>query len=101
MEKERLRIFIAGSKALSEQRKILRAVLSQLQNMFNVMIEARTYEDFPDSLVDGGRQADYNKYIANEAEIVAFVFDSKVGGITKKEFDVAWPSIAINAISIP
>lgn len=62
------------------------------QNRFNCSIEAKTFEDFSDSLVVGGRQADYNRYIANEADVVAFIFDSTVGGITLEEFDIAYRS---------
>ena len=57
-----LKVFIAGSKVLSEQRNILRAVLMRQQGLFNIMIEAKTFEDFADSLVDGGAQKTlYNK----------------------------------------
>lgn len=85
-----LRIFIAGSKALAEQRNILRAVLMRQQGLFDVVIETKTFEDFSDSLIKGGQQAQYNKYIETEADIVVFIFDSRVGDITKHEFDIAY-----------
>lgn len=96
MGKSKLQIFIAGSKVLVEQRRIFRSVLMELQTLFNHMIEAKTFEDFSDSLIQGGRQTDYNNYIANEADIVAFIFDSNVGGITREEFDVAYHSFENN-----
>lgn len=86
-----LKVFIAGSKVLSEQRNILRAVLMRQQGLFNIMIEAKTFEEFSDSLIDGGAQKTlYNKYIASEADIVVFVLDGSVGGFTKEEFYVAY-----------
>lgn len=62
------------------------------QVLFNVMVEAKTFEDFPDSLTDttDGRQSEYEKYIKEQADIVAFIYDGKVGEITKKEFNVAY-----------
>lgn len=88
----KLKCFIAGSKALEKQRIIFRSILSKMQNLWNITIEAKTFEDFSTTLSEEGRQADYNNYIANEADIVAFIFDSHVGGITLKEFEVAHES---------
>lgn len=85
-----LKIFIAGSKVLADQRNILRAVLMRQQGLFDVVIETKTFEDFSDSLIKGGQQAQYNKYIATEADVVVFIFDGRVGDITKHEFDVAY-----------
>ena len=45
------KVFIAGSKDLSDQRNILRAVLMRKQVEFNVMIETKTFEDFSDALI--------------------------------------------------
>lgn len=88
----KLKCFIAGSKALEKQRIIFRSVLSKMQNLWDITIEAKTFEDFSTTLSEEGRQADYNNYIANEADIAAFIFDSHVGGITLKEFEVAHES---------
>ena len=79
------KVFIAGSKDLSDQRNILRAVLMRKQVEFNVMIETKTFEDFSDALITGGAQETlYNKYISDEANIIVFVLDNRIGGITKK-----------------
>ena len=85
-----LKIFIAGSKVLEKQRITLRAVLMRMQVLFNLMIEAKTFEDFSDSLIEGGRQTDYNRYITEQTDIAVFVFDNSVGGITKDEFNLAY-----------
>lgn len=91
ISKDYLKVFIAGSKILSVQRNILRAVLMKQQGLFNLMIEAKTFEDFPNSLIVGGAQNTlYNKYISREADIVVFVLDEHIGGFTKQEFDVAY-----------
>ena len=49
----------------------------------------KTYEDFDRSLTEEGRQKEYNDYLSNDAEYAIFILDSKVGGITFKEFEVA------------
>ena len=51
-----------------------------------------TYEDFDRSLTEGGRQQEYNDYIANDAEYAIFILDNVVGGITLEEFNVAMQS---------
>ena len=58
-------------------------------------IRSLTFEDFATSLTgrDKGRQADYNKFIEEEADIVVFIFDSTVGEITEEEFNVAYNSL--------
>lgn len=96
-----IKVFIAGSKELKSKREILRSVLSQeqskwLQNGWEGAIDVRTFEDFSATLSVGGRQNDYNGFIAEEASLVVFVFDDKVGQITEKEFDVAYNSFLIN-----
>ena len=93
INKNQLKVFIAGSKVLEVQRNILRAVLMRQQSLCSVMIEAKTFEDFSDSLIEGGAQKTlYNKYISCEADIVVFVLDGLIGGFTKEEFDVAYKS---------
>lgn len=92
----KLKCFIAGSKALEKQRIEFRSVLSKMQNLWDITIEAKTFEDFPTTLSEEGRQSDYNNYIANESDIAVFIFDSHVGGITLKEFEVAHESFKSN-----
>ena len=74
-----IKVFIAGSKELKSKREILRSVLSQeqskwLQNGWEGAIDVRTFEDFSATLSVGGRQNDYNGFIAEEASLVVFVF---------------------------
>ncbi|MBR2129065.1 MAG: hypothetical protein IJ940_09415 [Bacteroidales bacterium] len=93
MSTNQLKVFIAGSKRLSKQRDMFRAVLMKLQSLFDVTIQAMTYEDFSDAVVSGGQQKTlYNKYISSEADIVVFVLDGRIGVYTKQEFDVAYKS---------
>ena len=89
----KIRVFIASSIELSEQRNICRAVLMKQQNLFdNIVIEAKTFEDFLDNIIEGGAQNLYNTYIACKADVVIFIFDNRVGDITMKEFQVAYNS---------
>ena len=45
---------------------------------------------------NGCRQANYNRFIRDKADVVVFIFDSKAGSITEEEFDVAYDSLAEN-----
>lgn len=93
-----IKIFIAGAKKLKEERSLLREELSKVENANNLDIRALTFEDFATSLTgeDRGRQADYNKFIEKEANVVIFIFDSTAGEITEEEFDIAYNSLKEN-----
>lgn len=92
------KVFIAGSKILKTQRILLRGVLMEIQVLWNVIFQAKTYEDFPRSLTtrEDGIQGDYNGYIVNEVDIVVFVIDGLLGGITEKEFNIAYETMINN-----
>lgn len=89
------KVFIAGAKKLNGERALLREQLSKVANTKNIDIRSLTFEDFATSLTgrDRGRQADYNKFIEEEADIVVFIFDSTAGEITEEEFNVAYNSL--------
>lgn len=72
------KVFIAGAKKLNAERALLREQLSKVANAKNMDIRSLTFEDFATSLTgrNRGRQADYNKFIEEEANIVVFIFDS-------------------------
>lgn len=97
-EKPIINVFIAGSKELRDERDLIRVELSKLANTFNLDIRPHSFEDFKSSLKgqSGGRQADYNRFIRDEADVVVFIFDSRAGSITEEEFDVAYDSLAEN-----
>ena len=89
-----IKFFIAGSKKLNVERALLREELSKIENTRNLDIRSLTFEDFATSLTgkDRGRQADYNKFIEKEADVVVFIFDSTAGEITEEEFNIAYES---------
>lgn len=97
-KKRLVNVFIAGSKELRDERDLIRVELSKLTNVFNLDIRPHSFEDFKSSLKgqNGGRQADYNRFIRDKADVVVFIFDSKAGSITEEEFDVAYDSLAEN-----
>lgn len=90
-----LRIFIAGSKALVNQRDIARAEITKVNNLMlhdNIRFEPHSYEDFINAqLGDSGQQNNYFSFIKNEADI--FILLTKGGNIrdiSKKELNVAY-----------
>ena len=93
-----IKIFIAGAKKLREERSLLREELSKVENTHNLDIRSLTFEDFATCLTgeDRGRQADYNKFIEKEANVVVFIFDCTAGEITEEEFDIAYNSLKEN-----
>ncbi len=86
--------FIAGSKELSHERTLCRAIFGQMQNKWGDSFYVKTYEDFPTDLTHdlAGRQKDYNQFISQKADGVIFIFDKNVGGITMEEFEEAYKS---------
>ena len=87
---ERLhKVFIAGSKVLEIERDSIRAIFSQLSNRGDVWFRTYTYEDFDRSFTIDGRQADYNRFIQEEANSVLFILNDRIGGITRSEFEIA------------
>lgn len=86
------KVFIAGSKALASERDGIRSELSILSNLGegNIAFQTMTFEDFDRSFVIGGRQeVDYDTFIRRDADAVVFIIDNRVGGITRKEFNIA------------
>ena len=91
-----LNIFVAGSKSLERERNHFKIEAQNLQAEYeqhknkHIQINVYTFESFS-SISDNTEtpQDRYNHYIINEADIVFFVFDGEVGGITIQEFNVA------------
>ncbi len=93
-----IKVFIAGAKKLKEERSLLREELSKVENTHDIDIRSLTFEDFATSLTgeERGRQANYNKFIKEDANVVVFIFDSTAGEITEEEFDIAYDSLKEN-----
>lgn len=84
-----LKVFIAGSKELYNERNVVRSQLQQISNRTNIAFNSYTYEDFSRSFIENGQQSEYNNFIANQADFAIFIIDGKIGGITYDEFNVA------------
>lgn len=81
-------IFIAGAKNLKEQRVGLKALANDLNTKYDrqkqkVSLVAHSYEIF------GENQGDYNDFIENQADLVVFVLEEKIGKKTEEEFLLA------------
>ena len=79
----KLNIFIAGAKELSEERSCIKEVANDLSSSTGVHVVAISYEQLDD------KQATYNKYIEETADIVIFVIDRTLGSRTEDEFSIA------------
>lgn len=88
---QNINVFVAGAKALKQERDAVISALNHITNYSSrdYVFRVKTYEDFDRSLTEEGRQKEYNDYLSNDAEYAIFILDSKVGGITFKEFEVA------------
>lgn len=86
-----INVFVAGAKVLSIERDAVISALSHIANNSSrdYAFRVKTYEDFDRSLIDEGRQNEYNDFISNDAEYAIFILDNAVGGITFEEFEVA------------
>ena len=90
-----LNIFVAGSKALEKERDLFRIEAQNIQvkyknNGVDVRINIITYESFSIIMSPGTNPQDvYNDYIGKTADIVFFILDGNIGGITRLEYDTA------------
>lgn len=91
-----LTVFIAGSKDLYHERNVVRSQLQQISNRTKIAFSCYTYEDFSRDFIENGQQAEYNKFIANQADFAVFLIDVKIGGITFDEFNVAMSAFKNN-----
>lgn len=88
-----IKIFIAGSKELTDERNsiiILANELNSIYNSKNVVITIHSYEHFND------KQDEYNNFIEEESDIVIFILDGYIGSKTEEEFFKATGSLYKN-----
>ena len=83
--KKTINIFVAGAKALKEERNALKALAHDLNSEYDdkrigIHIKTKSYEDFRDD------QNIYNHFIEEKADIVIFVLKDKIGEHTEDEF---------------
>ncbi len=84
----KFRIFIAGSKDLTNERKSIKSLASELSSHpyfeeRDIQVIAHSYEHFRDD------QNAYNDFIKNKADLVLFIVDGFLGNYTKMEFSSA------------
>lgn len=99
-------VFLAGSKKLEEQRKIIRdqvMIWNSNNNLFshgkNVEFSVYTYENFCESISnskDSAQERKYNVFIRTRADVAMFILYGKIGDKTREEFDVAYESLSSN-----
>ena len=83
------KVFIAGSKYLTEERDGIRSAFSNLTNLGNVIYHTWSYEDFRRSFSEEGRQQEYNNFISNEADTIVFILSGEIGETSLSEFNLA------------
>ncbi len=80
-----IKVFIAGAKDLYHERNVVRLQLQQISNRTNIAFSCYTNEDFSRDFIEDGQQAEYNKFIATQADFAV----CRIGGITFDEFNEA------------
>jgi hypothetical protein len=88
---ETIRIFIASSKELEEDRKAFRELLSVENDKLHykhAYLELVQWEYFFNAMSQQGKQEDYNVALEN-CQIVICLFHKKAGKYTQLEFDTA------------
>lgn len=91
-----LKVFIAGSKELKQERNGIKIVSNDLSSIYSsrgIHITAHSYEHFDED------QDSYNDFIVNKADIVIFILDGFIGQKTEEEFMKA--AAALNATGRP
>jgi hypothetical protein len=87
-----LKIFIASSSELKEDRDDFRLFISQENDRLHtkgIYLELVQWENFLDAISDTRLQDEYNKAIS-DCDIVICLFFTKVGKYTAEEFDTAY-----------
>lgn len=88
-----LKIFIAGSKELKQERNGIKIIANDLSSLYSsrgIHITAHSYEHFDED------QLSYNNFIINEADIAIFILDGYIGSKTEEEFIEATKSLKEN-----
>lgn len=84
-----VRLFVAGSTNLEKERTVIGKTVLDLNSHYkNNGKKCTIYFDTYQS-ISGDNQGAYNKFIEDEADLVFFVIDGKVGGKTLKELVIA------------
>ncbi|MBB6325084.1 hypothetical protein FHS59_000699 [Algoriphagus iocasae] len=87
-----IRIFIASSSELKEDRDDFRLFISNQNDLLHkkgIYLELVQWEEFLDSISDSRLQDEYNRAIRS-CDIVVCLFFTKVGKYTEEEFDTAY-----------
>lgn len=88
---ETIKIFLASSSELKQERDIFREFISLLNDRGHhkgVYLQLVQWEYFLGSLSQSGKQADYNEAL-KQCQLVVCLFYTKAGKYTQREFDVA------------
>lgn len=86
----KIKIFIAGSKELIQERNYIKVLANDLNSKYStndVLVIIHSYEHFDD------KQDEYNRFISEEADIVIFILDGRIGEKTEDEFIKATNSL--------
>jgi len=92
MSKEIIKIFLASSEELVEDRKEFETFIYRKTKLLikkDIFLELIIWEDFLDSISPVRKQDDYNKAI-EKCDIFVLLFFTKVGKYTEEEFDIAY-----------
>ena len=86
MEERKIRVFIAGSTTLKEERNVFKIIASDLNNEYEhmgIVFKIKSYESV------GNQQEDYNDFIRDKADLIIFVLNGTIGKTTEEEFRIA------------
>lgn len=93
LKRHDVNFFIAGSKALQQERDVFAGVVNMLQSTWKPLgldINSYSYMNFPRDVTIDGHQQQYNHFIAHHVNVAVFILSGKAGSYTMEEFDVAF-----------
>lgn len=96
--KKKIKIFLASSKELEDDRKSLEIFIGRKNKKLfdeNVFLELVIWEDFIDAMSKTRLQDEYNKAI-RECDIFLMLYFTKVGKYTAEEFENAFKAFKEN-----
>lgn len=91
------KVFIAGSKVLSAERKIVLGAINKVNTIpyfknQGIVFTLSSFEDFEKELTMERKQEIYNQHIRNSSLLMVLVDDNDVGNFTIEELNTAYSS---------
>jgi hypothetical protein len=98
-----IKIFLASSAKMSEERKLFEIDINRLNNEWvkkEMFLDLEIWEEFSEYMVKEGKQNEYNESVAG-CDIFVLLFSDFVGQYSKEEFNHAFQCFSNSPLQLP